>query len=57
MRAIALLVADDPAGAVAELRDAGTLRRAEDTFQLPLYDQLRDIAPEHVDELLRRWPG
>ena len=56
LRAIALLVAGDPAGALAELRNARPLRRPEDSFEEPLYDQLRDIAPEHVDELLSQWP-
>ena len=54
--AIALLIAGDSPGAVAELRNARPLRRMEDCFQAPLYDELRAIAPDGVDELLRQWP-
>ena len=56
LRAIAMHIAGDSPGAVAELRRARPLRRVEDAFQAPLYDELRGIAPDGVDDLLRQWP-
>jgi Flp pilus assembly protein TadD len=56
LHAMAQLIAGRSKAAVEELRTARPLRRTEDTFQEPLYNELREIAPDHIDALLREWP-
>lgn len=55
LRAVARLLAGDPAGASAELDSAAATRLAGDLFRQPLYDLLHDPPVPGLARLLTIW--
>ena len=55
LRAVARLLAGDPAGASAELDSAAATRLAGDQFRQPLYDLLHHPPVPGLDQLLTIW--
>ena len=56
-RAIAFLLEGDLESATVEIRSAAAVRQACDVLQVPLYEQLRMIAPDRVETFLSTWPS